>query len=121
MVFINYLKDCHTASEDTDGNVTANKPDIGFYEGSAKYLAIPHSDDFDTIYDNTFNGCTALEELYIPSNVSIIEAKAFAGCPSLKLVTLCRSKPSTSMTKRTPFGAPATCKFVYDKKAKPKT
>lgn len=121
MVFINYLKDCHTASEDTGGNVTANKPDIGFYEGSAKYLAIPHSDDFDTIEDNTFNGCTALEELYIPSNVSSIGAKAFAGCPSLKLVTLCRSEPSTSMTEKTPFGAPATCKFVYDKKAKPKT
>lgn len=124
MVFVNYIKDCHDADKDA-GEVSAadkwNLPDIGFYEGSATYLAIPASEDFDTIEDNTFTGCTALEDVYIPANVTSIGAKAFSGCTALKTITICRAKATSSMTKKKPFGAPATCQIIFDKTAKPKT
>lgn len=121
MVFLNYIKDCHDASTDAGEVATANRPDIGFYEGSATYLAIPASEDFDTIEDYTFTGCTALEDVYIPANVTSIGAKAFSGCTALKTITICRAKATSSMTKKKPFGAPATCQIIFDKTAKPKT
>lgn len=54
------------------------------YEVPAKYDGLP----VRTIASNAFKDCSSLEILYVPSSVTTIEKGAFAGCYSLKKITL---------------------------------
>ena len=49
---------------------------------SLKSACLPEN-DIDTIQARTFSDCTALEKLYIPSNIKNIDVYAFYNCPAL--------------------------------------
>ena len=54
---------------------------------SLKNVLFDDETNFRYIADNVFFGCTALEEIYIPSSCTDIEDGAFANCYSLRSIT----------------------------------
>lgn len=116
--FVNTIKNCHVSPNGGGGDISEEKPgDIGFFEGTLDYLAIPESSDYDCIEDDTFNGCTELEEVFIPSNVSGIWDDGFRGCPKLKKIVVAKTEDSLPGK---PWGAPDNCVVVFDPSAKPR-
>lgn len=53
-----------------------------------RQFKIPRNEAFSTISANLFWGCSSLEELYIPDNVTKINNNAFQNCTSLRRVRL---------------------------------
>ena len=51
-------------------------------------FSIPVNGQYTSISSNILEGCTSLEEIYVPDNVTKINNNAFMGCISLKKVRL---------------------------------
>lgn len=62
------------------------KLDTGVFENCKKLVEVIFEEGgtFETLSDNTFNGCSALASVTIPSNVITISNSAFNECNSLK-------------------------------------
>lgn len=53
-----------------------------------RQFKIPRGEEFTTLPANLFWGCTALEEVFVPDNVTKINNNAFQNCTSLRKVCL---------------------------------
>ena len=99
--------------------VQAGNADIGYFEGSSTYIVVP--DGNDLLENYTFSDYPDLEEVFVSKNITGIQKKAFAGCPKLKKIVVQRTVKTTSaLYKNKPWGGPADCEVVFDRKAKPK-
>ena len=100
--------------------VTSGTADIGFFEGSATYVVVPADDDHNMLEAHNFDGYTDLQEIFVPTGIWGIQDDAFIGCPNLKKVTIAHNESDCPDIGGKPWGAPATCEFVFDENAKPK-
>ena len=72
VVFVDYEAKKNNDKDDSESNETENTADIIDVK----------------IGENAFAGCTALEEVILPNNLSFIGRKAFADCSALSEITL---------------------------------
>lgn len=90
-----------------------------YYLGTMKYCDVPPSEPswgFNDISDHAFANLPYLEEVFLPNNITSIDAKAFVNCPNLKKITV-TSTATEKLKTGAPWGAPATCQVIYDTKA----
>ena len=64
------------------GNPQLDRSAFGFYYTSLKSV-IFESNDFNTLPQNAFYGCSSLEKITLPAGITRINARVFAGCTSL--------------------------------------
>lgn len=90
-----------------------------YFVGDIRYIDIPRtnsSDGFNDISEYAFANLPNLEEVFLPDNITSIDAKAFYNCPNLKRIIV-TSKPTKKLKQKAPWGAPSTCQVIYDTKA----
>ena len=76
------FRDCNVPCLDLPNSITGIGANA-FSNCNVNYLHLPENNDYYEIRDGTFENCTSLSSVTIPSNIKVIWGNAFENCTSL--------------------------------------